>query len=110
MKLCPSLLPWPLHCRNSEVVNIDYATGYRDGFAAGIAQGMSMGVPAAASPIVNDTPPSKPRKRNSAYSRKYKAAFRKVAGKYKLKSGKWRNNGFRRAVKEAHKIAGGKKR
>ena len=50
------------------------------------------------------------KKRASAYNRRYKSAFKKVAKKYKLKSGKWKAGGFRRAVKEAHRIAGGKKR
>ena len=49
------------------------------------------------------------KKRTSPYTRKYKAAFKKVSKKYKLKSGKWAKNGFKRAVKEAHRIAGGKK-
>ncbi len=40
----------------------------------------------------------------SAYSRKYKTAFNKIAGKYKLKNGKWKKGGFRRAVKEAHRM------
>jgi hypothetical protein len=53
-------------------------------------------------------PPTK--RRASAYNRKYKAAFKKVAPRYKLKSGKWKAGGFKRAVKEAHRIAGGKKR
>lgn len=52
----------------------------------------------------------KTKRRASAYSRKYKAAFKRVAPRYKLKSGKWKAGGFKRAVKEAHKIAGGKKR
>ena len=39
----------------------------------------------------------------SAYNRKYKAAFKKIAPKYKLKSGKWKKGGFRSAVKAAHK-------
>lgn len=48
-----------------------------------------------------------PKKRKaSAYNRKYKAAFKRVAPKYKLKNGNWRKDGFRRAVREAHKIAG----
>ena len=89
---------------------MDYATGYRDGFAAGIAQGMSMGVPVANPVIVNEQPTSSPRRKVSAYNRRYKAAFRKIAPRYKLKSGKWKAGGFRRAVKEAHKIAGRKKR
>ena len=52
----------------------------------------------------------KVKKKASAYNRKYKAAFKKVSSKYKHKSGKWKANGFKRAVKEAHRIAGGKKR
>ena len=46
-----------------------------------------------------------PKKRASAYSRRYKAAFRKIAPSYKLKSGKWKAGGFRRAVREAHRRA-----
>lgn len=49
------------------------------------------------------------RRKASAYNRKYKAAFKRVSKKYKLKNGKWAKNGFKRAVKEAHRIAGGKK-
>jgi len=45
----------------------------------------------------------------SAYNRRYKAAFKKLAPRYKLKSGKWKKNGFKLAVKAAHKLAGGKK-
>jgi len=50
----------------------------------------------------------KPRRRSSAYSRKYKSAFRKVAPKFKLKNGNWKVNGFRAAVRAAHKMAGKK--
>jgi len=53
---------------------------------------------------------TKTRRKVSAYNRKYKAAFKKVAPRYKLKNGKWSAGGFKRAVKEAHRIAGGKKR
>jgi hypothetical protein len=45
----------------------------------------------------------KPKGRSSAYNRKYKAAFRKISSKYKLKSGKWKKGGFKAAVKAAHK-------
>ena len=45
----------------------------------------------------------KPKRKASAYSRKYKAAFKKTAPKYKLKSGKWKKGGFKAAVKAAHK-------
>jgi hypothetical protein len=60
----------------------------------------------AAAPIVA----TKAKRKVSAYNRKYKAAFRKVAPRYKLKNGKWKAGGFKRAVKEAHRVAGGKKR
>ena len=47
----------------------------------------------------------KAKRKASAYSRRYKAQFRKIAYKYKLKSGKWKAGGFKRAVKEAHRRA-----
>ena len=46
----------------------------------------------------------KPRKA-SAYSRRYGKAFKKVAPTYKLKNGSWKKNGFRSAVRAAHKLA-----
>lgn len=60
---------------------------------------------------LDNTASSKKKKRSTAYQRKYKAAFKKIQKKYKLKSGKWKKNGFRMAVREAHKMAkrGGKK-
>lgn len=48
---------------------------------------------------------AKPKKRASAYQRRYKAAFKKIQKRYKLKSGKWKKNGFRLAVREAHRMA-----
>jgi len=45
------------------------------------------------------------KKRSSAYSRRYKANFKKVAPRFKLKSGKWKKNGFKSAVKLAHKMS-----
>ena len=55
--------------------------------------------------------PAVKRKRSTAYQRKYKAAFKKIQKRYKLKSGKWKKGGFRSAVREAHRMArrGGKK-
>ena len=49
-------------------------------------------------------------RKTSAYTRKYKAAFKRQASKYKKQNGQWKKDGFKRAVKEAHRIAGGKKR
>jgi len=47
-----------------------------------------------------------PKKRKiTAYQRRYNKNFRKVAPRFKLKSGKWMKNGFKRAVKEAHRLS-----
>ncbi len=54
-------------------------------------------------PSVEKSPGTK--KRSSAYSRRYKANFRKIAPRFKLKSGKWKKNGFKSAVKLAHKMS-----
>ena len=54
----------------------------------------------------NDAPAEMPKKkRSSAYQKRYKANFRKIAPKFKLKSGKWKKNGFRAAVRMAHKMS-----
>lgn len=45
----------------------------------------------------------KKRSRGGKYSRTYKTVFRRIAPSYKLKSGKWKKNGFRSAVRAAHK-------
>ena len=45
------------------------------------------------------------KKRSSAYSRRYKANFKKIAPQFKMKSGKWKKNGFKSAVKLAHKMS-----
>ena len=54
-------------------------------------------------PSVETEMPKK--KRSTAYSRRYKAAFKKIQKRYKLKNGRWKKNGFKAAVKEAHKMA-----
>tara|TARA_Y100000593_G_C4097704_1_gene231644 strand:- start:11 stop:286 length:276 start_codon:yes stop_codon:yes gene_type:complete len=61
--------------------------------------------------VVRDTKkgPQKTKRKTSAYSKKYKSAFSKVKSKYKTKAGKWKKDGFKKAVKAAHKMAGGKK-
>ena len=45
------------------------------------------------------------KKRSTAYQRKYKANFKKIAPRFKMKSGKWKKNGFKSAVKLAHKMS-----
>ena len=47
----------------------------------------------------------KPKRKASAYSKRYGAAFRKVAPRFKKKNGSWKTNGFKNAQKAAHKLA-----
>ena len=47
----------------------------------------------------------KPKRKASAYSKRYGQMFRRVAPKYKLKNGSWAKNGFKRAQTAAHKLA-----
>jgi hypothetical protein len=83
------------------LVPVASATGLPPALVQGFVEGTTTGAVAAG---------KAPRSRKvSAYTRKYKAAFKRVSGKYKLKNGKWKAGGFKRAVKEAHRIAGGKK-
>lgn len=76
-------------------------TGLPPQLVQGFVEGTTTGAVAAAK--------APKRRKASAYNRKYKAAFKRVAPKYKLKNGNWRKDGFRRAVREAHRLAGGKK-
>jgi hypothetical protein len=46
----------------------------------------------------------KAKRKTTKYQRTYKKNFKKIANRYKLKSGKWKSGGFKRAVKEAHKM------
>jgi hypothetical protein len=86
---------------DSLLMPVATATGLPPALVQGFVEGTTTGAVAAA---------KAPRSRKaSAYSRKYKAAFKRVAPRYKLKSGKWKSGGFKRAVKEAHRIAGRKK-
>jgi len=45
------------------------------------------------------------KKRSTAYQRRYKTNFRKIAPQFKLKNGNWKKNGFKSAVKLAHKMS-----
>ena len=66
------------------------------------------GIPMDSGPAqMPETTEASKKKRSSAYSRRYKANFRKVAPRFKLKNGKWKKNGFKSAVKLAHKMSKG---
>ena len=64
---------------------------------------MIMNAPSTISSLSEDIVVKK--RKASAYSKRYGKAFRKVAGQYKLKSGAWAKNGFKRAQKAAHALA-----
>ena len=57
----------------------------------------------SATPAAADPPPSK--RKPSAYNRRFSKAFKKVESKYKKKNGGWMKDGFKRAQREAHRIA-----
>lgn len=70
-----------------------------------LVNGLSNGLAQSVAQPVSPATETKPKRKASAYQRRYKAAFKKIAPKYKLKSGKWRTGGFKAAVKAAHKMA-----
>ncbi len=45
------------------------------------------------------------KKKMSAYQRRYKKAFKRIAPTYKTKGGKWKKDGFKKAVRQAHQEA-----
>lgn len=45
----------------------------------------------------------KSKSRTSKYGRTYKREFRRIAPSFKTKSGQWKKNGFRSAVRAAHR-------
>lgn len=73
------------------------ATGLDPAIVQGFVQGTTVGAVEAAKAPKG--------KKVSAYQRRYKAAFKRVAPRYKKKNGDWKADGFRKAVKQAHKEA-----
>lgn len=52
----------------------------------------------------NKTDMMKRARKVSAYSKAYGRNFKKVQGKYKKKDGSWKQDGFKRAQAEAHRL------
>tara|TARA_B100000459_G_C8415228_1_gene130691 strand:- start:122 stop:358 length:237 start_codon:yes stop_codon:yes gene_type:complete len=48
---------------------------------------------------------TKKKRKVSTYQRKYGAAFKKLAPKYKTKTGKWKKDGFKKCAAAARKAA-----
>jgi len=57
----------------------------------------------------NSSNKSSKKRKASPYNKRYAKAFKQVAPKYKKKDGSWQKDGFKRAQRAAHKMAGGKK-
>ena len=67
--------------------------------------------PDVAKPLSKVVAPAerKVKRKASDYSKRYGRNFKRIAGKYKLKSGAWAKNGFKRAQREAHRLTKKKK-
>jgi hypothetical protein len=72
--------------------------GNVDDVEEGIAEAMTI-----------EAAPTVKKRKVSKYNKAYAKAFKQVASKYKKKDGGWMKDGFKRAQREAHKMAGGKK-
>jgi len=73
-----------------------------------MSRGLPVNLADVAMPIVEQVEEqvvTKTRRKISAYERRYKAAFKRVSTRYKNKAGKWLKDGFKKAVKAAHKEA-----
>jgi len=62
----------------------------------------------AAKPVAART--KKVKRKASAYAQRYGREFKRLAPKYKLKSGGWKKGGFKACQKAAHKAAKGAKK
>ena len=87
---------------------MDYAQGYRDGFAAGMAAAAQNAMPTPGflntmSIVQGQAEQAKPKRKVSAYSRAYGAAYKRLRRKHTLKSGKLRKGyTHKRLVRLAH--------
>ena len=70
-----------------------------------LLNGLSSEMMSNGSEMVQVQEEPKPKRRTTAYQRRYRANFRKIEADYKLKNGNWKKNGFKRAVKEAHRLS-----
>ena len=53
---------------------------------------------------VIEVPLVKPKRKPTAYNRKYSKAFKSIQSQYKLKNGSWAKNGFKNCCKAANKM------
>ena len=79
----------------------------REQFPTPEQAGKSIGrrVTGGRSKIKKDSKITAPRRKLTGYKKAYSKHFKAVQGKYKKKNGSWKQDGFKRAQKEAHKLA-----
>jgi len=70
-----------------------------EAFLRGVAEGAKQNFPTA-----EQAGKSIGRRVTGAYSKAYGKHFKKVQGKYKKKNGSWKQDGFKRAQAEAHRL------
>jgi len=87
---------------------------WEDGFAAGYKAGLgtareASAIPLSTHPVGKRLVPAGARKKKarkaSAYNKRYGAAFKRLAPRYKTKAGKWKKDGFKRCGAAARKAA-----
>jgi len=78
------------------LVPVNQLTGLPPGTTQAFVEGTTTGAVEAA---------RKPSRKKTAYARAYKKAFKRQAMKYKKQNGQWKKDGFKRAVRAAHKEA-----
>lgn len=76
------------------LVPVNAMTRLPPGSVQGFVEGTTVGAVQAA---------KSPSRKRSAYARAYKKAFKRQAKKYIKQDGSWKKDGFKRAVKAAHK-------
>lgn len=83
------------------------AEGAKQNFPTAEQAGKSVGrrVTGGRSKIKKDSKITAPKKKLTGYKKAYSKHFKAVQGKYKKKDGSWKQDGFKRAQKEAHKLA-----
>lgn len=70
-----------------------------------LINGLTSDMGSSAAADVQEVSSNKPKRRTTAYQRRYKANFKKIASRFKLKNGNWKKGGFKAAVKLAHKMS-----
>lgn len=83
------------------------AEGAKQNFPTAKQAGKSVGrrVTGGKSKMKKDSKITEPKRKLTGYKKAYSKHFKAVQGKYKKKDGSWKQDGFKRAQREAHKLA-----